>query len=61
MNKWVSLAVDALFDFVIAAGGAFMAIGGTTMPTKYQILICVMSGLVLACGGAKKTLSMPPA
>jgi hypothetical protein len=60
MNKWVSMGIDALSDFVIAAGTAYTALGGTQVPTKYQISICIVGGLMLAARGVKKTLTPPP-
>ncbi len=60
MNKWVSIAISALSDFVITAGTAYTAIGGTAMPSRYQAIICVVGGLVQAARGVQKTLSPPP-
>jgi hypothetical protein len=60
MNKWVSVGISALSDFVITAGGAFMAIGGNTWPTSYQLAICGVAGLLQAARGVQKILSVPP-
>ena len=60
VNKWVSVAITALTDFVIAAVPPFMAIGGTTFPTASQLAICGGAGLLNAARGVQKTLSPPP-
>jgi hypothetical protein len=60
MNKWVSLAISALSDFVITAGTAYMAIGGTEMPAKYQLAACVIGGLVQSARGIQKSLAPAP-
>ena len=61
MNKWVSIGISALSDFIVTAGGAFIAIGGTTFPSTYQMTVCAVSGLIMAARGIQKTLSPPPA
>jgi hypothetical protein len=62
MNKYATLAISALSDFVITAGTAYAAIasGGVTLPTMGQIIFCVVGGAVLAARGVKKSLSPPP-
>lgn len=61
MNKWVSIAISAVSDAVITAGTAYMAIGGTMMPTRYQISVFIVGGIVAAARGVQKLLSPPPA
>lgn len=60
MNKWVSIAISALSDFVVTAGGAFIAIGGTDLPSRYQLTVCGVTGAIQAARGIQKTLSAPP-
>lgn len=60
MNKWVTIAITALTDFLIAAVGGFMAIGGTTFPTAYQLSICGGAGLLASARSVQKQLSPPP-
>jgi hypothetical protein len=62
VNKWISLAISALSDFVITAGTGYLTIasGGTSIPAVAQIVVCVIGGTVQAARGVQKTLSSPP-
>jgi hypothetical protein len=60
MNKWISLGISALSDFIIVGVGAFTAIGGSTWPSTYQLAICAGTGLVMAARGVQKALAVPP-
>lgn len=60
MNKWATLAISALTTFFVTAGTAYTAIGGTAMPSKYQIGTCIAGGLIAAARDVQGRLSPPP-
>jgi hypothetical protein len=64
MNKWISIAISALSDFVITAGTGYLTIAsagtGTVLPATAQIVVCGIGGVVQAFRGVQKTLAPPP-
>jgi len=59
MNKWVDIAIGALSDFVITAGTAYVTM--MSEPSRYQLSVCAVGGLIAAARGIQKTLTPPPA
>jgi hypothetical protein len=63
MNKWISIAISALSDFVITAGTGYLTVasaGTAAIPSTAQIVVCVIGGIVQAFRGVQKTLAPPP-
>jgi hypothetical protein len=60
MNKWVALGISAVVDFVITAGTAYTALGGTTLPNTYQVSVVCVGGLIAAARGVQGRLAPPP-
>jgi hypothetical protein len=64
MNKWISIAISALSDFIITAGTGYLTIASagnmTAIPAVAQIVVCVVGGVVQAARGIQKTLTAPP-
>jgi hypothetical protein len=58
------MAVSALSDFIISAGGclttAMVATGSAAMPTTPVWVFAVVTGLVAACRGLRALLTPPP-
>jgi hypothetical protein len=59
MPTWAVLTISAVSDFVITAGTAYttVASGGTAIPTKTQVVVCIVGGLVQAARGIQKSLA----
>jgi hypothetical protein len=64
MNKWASIAISALSDFFITAGGTYstaaLAGGAAVIPNQAAIYAAIALGIVQAFRGVQKTLSPPP-
>lgn len=60
MNKWVSVGISAVVTFFITAGTAYLAVGGSTFPTSYQLSVLGVGGLVAAARDVQHNLSEPP-
>jgi hypothetical protein len=63
MNKWISIAISAVSDFVITAGTGYLTVAtasGAAIPTTAQVIVCAVGGVVQAFRGVQKTLSPAP-
>jgi hypothetical protein len=63
-QKWVTLIVSALTDFIISAGGcltsAMVATGNPAVPSIGVIIFSTVTGLVAAARGTQKLLTPTP-
>jgi hypothetical protein len=63
LNRWLSIAISAVSDFIITAGTGYLTVAtasGATLPTTAQVVVCVVGGVVQAFRGVQKTLTPAP-